>query len=126
MKIGLIIIGILATIASYGQPDCSKVKYGSFKQADEGNGELVITRKGKTQIEENTKIGLKISLDVVWTSDCTYELKNAKVLKGDFPQMPEGVVLYNEIIEVTNKYYRVRSWMNFAPDEKTEFIIQII
>jgi hypothetical protein len=129
MRAMLFVIVLLAVslVSGAQNTDCSKVKNGSFKQADEGQGEMIIIRKGKTQTEENSATGLKLSMDINWTSDCTYELKNVKVIKGVAPfPIFEDAVLYNEIIEVNNKSYRVRCWMSIAPDNKMEFTLLIL
>lgn len=123
----LVAILLLCSFAVKAQWDCSKIRNGSFKQADEGRGEMLITRKGNTQIEENLKTGVKITLEIVWTGDCTYELKNMKVLKGKLPfSVPEGTVVYNEVLEVNNKTVRVKCWSSIAPDNIMEFSFQIL
>jgi hypothetical protein len=129
MRTTLLVIILLAVsfVSDAQSMDCTKLKSGTFKTADEGQGEMIITRKGKTQTEENQATGLKLSMDINWTSDCSYELKNVKVVKGVAPfPIFEDAVLYNEIIEVNNKSYRVRCWMSIAPDNKMEFTLQIL
>lgn len=127
MKQLFVIIAILLSVGSFAQVDCSKLKNGNFKSSEAGRGDLLISRKGKVQTEEHVATGVKLSMDIIWTSDCSYDLKNIKVLKGEFVNpFPSDAVVHNEIIEVNNKSYRVRCWVSVAPDQKFEFTIQII
>ena len=127
MRAGFIIIALVFSLGTLAQEDCAKIKNGTFKSVEEGRGDLIIIRKGKVQTEEHAATGLKLTMEVVWTSDCTYELRNVRVVKGEFSNpFPAGAVLHNEVIEVSDKSYRVRSWLSIAPDQKFEFTILII
>jgi hypothetical protein len=123
----LFVLVFLSLTAIAQNPDCSKLKNGSFKYTVEGQGEILIVRKGKTQTEENLTTGVKLTMEIVWTGDCSYQLKNAKVIKGEAPfAIPEGQVLFNEIVDVNNKTCKIKCWLNNAPDQSFEFSILIL
>ena len=104
--------------------DCAAVKNGSFRLKHPGMT-VLITRKGNIQTEEVLETGIKVSLEVTWLDDCTYELRKPKLLKGDpATAMPADVVITSEIVEVTNKFYRVRS-RNNKTDQVFDFEIEI-
>lgn len=105
---------------------CDGVKEGTFKiPGDDVNpNESILTRTAKHQFEEIKSMGLKLQFDLKWTSDCTYELSNPKVLKGDFPAV-ESHILYVKIIKVTSSYYTAEITANFA-DFKLVKDIQIV
>ena len=64
-------------------PNCSDLKTGKFKVKSEENGTVFITRTQNKQIEENEDYRVKIRYKVKWIDDCTYQLYDAKILKGD-------------------------------------------
>lgn len=63
-------------------PDCSKIHVGKFELNTEASGITSIVRTGKQQIETNKKYNITEQYDVAWIDDCTYQLKNRKVISG--------------------------------------------
>lgn len=116
MKHLFTIFFVLITSAVYSQKaDCSGLKEGKFKSVDETTGTTIITRKGSEQIEENVEDGVKMTMKIVWVSECVYELRNLKVIKGKLPRdIPEGFVVTTEILEVNKDHYKVRVTSNLS------------
>src|SRR5438128_12151224 len=88
--------------------DCSKVKIGKFKSAitmpDSKKYITILHRMQNIQTEESNT-GVKMQFKVTWTSDCSYELSNPKVLKGKMEGVRNDQVLYVKITKVTATSY---------------------
>jgi Tfp pilus assembly protein PilF len=85
--------------------DCTNLKTGKFKSYDELTGETIIERTDKYQIEENTKHGYKLKLEVTWIDDCTYRLKPIEdLLNPENKELPT-MILTCTITEKTEKGY---------------------
>jgi hypothetical protein len=59
------------TIKSGTSSDCKSVHDGIFQ-----TGNLLIERKGNHQIQTNTKINEKEHFEVIWLTDCEYQLNS--------------------------------------------------
>ena len=101
----VLLIGIMSS--SFGQElNCNRFKNGSFKLMDSLSGNTIITRQGKSQIEFNSLLNLRVKFKVKWIDDCTYELKYKKVL--DNPnniELSKKMILTVKIIETRKKSY---------------------
>jgi len=117
----LMMSGFLLT--SHAQ-DCKDIQTGSFKIANE-SGEYLITRTNKHQFEEVRSIGLKMQFDLKWTSECSYELSNPKVLEGEGPVVDKTQKVFVRIVEVSDKSYTADVTSNFG-DEKITMKIEIV
>ncbi len=86
--------------------DCSGIRTGKFRSYDEEAGETIIERTEEYQIEENTKQGYTLKLEVIWLDDCTYQLKP---VPGSDDPMP-SMTLTCKITELTeNGYIQISS-----------------
>lgn len=70
----LIFLIVIPAFSQNSKSDCKKFRKGTFTYKEEPYTSVVVTRNKKTQQEHETKSGLKINYDIVWTGDCKYEL----------------------------------------------------
>ena len=61
------------------KPDCLKFKKGNFEYTKEEYKRFKVCRDETKQFETDTITGLILEADIVWTSDCSYELTYSKV-----------------------------------------------
>lgn len=103
--------------------DCSGIKTGKYRMIDEESGETIIERTEKFQIEENTKFGYKLKLEISWIDECTYKLRPVEDLINPENQELPSMVLTCKIVEITGKGYIQISSSDIDPRElKTEVI----
>lgn len=117
MKIlALFLFAILLSLNSFGQKTtCQFLHEGTFKVTTKESGETFITRTKKYQIEENALMGYKVVFDIIWTDECSYELRPNKLIKGDPAIMGYGkYVLRARIKNITNKGYVAETSANFS------------
>ena len=113
-------------IASAQTPGCLSVHEGTFRLTDKGSGTTIITRTKDLQVEDNAEMGVKMTFDLVWIDDCSYELRPKEVIKGDPALMGnKGDVLKVRIQQVNKRSYRVVTTANFA-DFELEREIEIL
>ena len=96
--------------------DCSSVKTGKFKYADPSFGEWIIDRNETTSIEISETDDLKIYSDVVWITDCEYELHITETDNGDNMSVTNST-LRVVITDVTDYGYKCISYTNDGPVE---------
>ncbi|MDB5200685.1 MAG: hypothetical protein JWQ27_94 [Ferruginibacter sp.] len=108
---------LLIYTPSFAQkPTCQDFHEGSFSITTAGTGTTMITRTKKQQIEESEQYGYKLLFDIVWTDECTYELRPKKVLRGDPAIFENGkIVLRTRIKQITNSGYTAETSSNFSP-----------
>ena len=114
--ISVVVFFMLVSKAFSQFPDCNSVKDGTFKSVVEIDGYKDISfiyRKGDKQIEENKAKGIKMSFEVNWTSECSYELSNPKILKGTMEGVLPSNRVYVKIIKVTSEKYTTEVSSNF-------------
>jgi tetratricopeptide (TPR) repeat protein len=99
--------------------DCSNVKVGKYRIEDELSGVTLIERTKKYQIEENSKYGYKLKLEVNWVDNCTYTLKPVKDLLNPKNPLPE-MILTCKITEVYEDYYMQTS----TSDTNSEILVK--
>lgn len=98
------------------EKECNKVKTGTFRSAVRVEGREVVSmiyRKKNKQVEENAERGIRMEFVVKWTSPCSYELSEPKVVKGEFPGVSPDQVLYVKILSVTRDTYTAEVSGNF-------------
>lgn len=115
----LLIVLILSSssyhVLSQSSAPCHNYQTGKFMISNEISGVTIIKRTKKKQIEYSPNKAFKSKSDVVWISDCTYELRNTKLIKG--PETMRGKptdVLTVVIKETTDKYLIVSSTSNYS------------
>jgi len=122
-----LVICLLIVICSQAQVNkCKKVRKGVFKLVTPGRGTTIVTRTSSQQIESNDSLGYKVSFDMVWNDNCTYILRNRKLLSGT--SKSEWKLDYEikvEITEVTDKIYKAHFSCNFS-SFVTDFQLEII
>src|SRR5690349_20048304 len=103
MRLLLIFILLSGAVALNAQtPDCKKIRTGKFVTIVEPGSKrqpTVIQRYADKQVEIGQD-SLTIESKVTWTSDCTYELSNTKVLKGNPSGFEKGQILYVTVLDV--------------------------
>ncbi|MBE9577408.1 hypothetical protein [Flavobacterium proteolyticum] len=107
---------ILLSSISFAQSlDCKKMHVGKFELVSETSGTTIIERNKNTQTETNKTMNIRTSYDLVWTSECSYELRNRKVLEGTskFVMKPTDVIRV-EIIKIEGKKLTVKITSNFS------------
>lgn len=115
-NLSLLIILLITGMANAQQkPDCKNFHDGTFEIGDAETGISVIERKGNFQTETNAKHGYKAQYDVVWIDECTYVVKNRKVLesKNALVSDPKNEVKV-EFITVDGNKATARLSSNFA------------
>ena len=123
MKKTIYLILILLSFQSCnGQLECSDLINGKFELNSE-NGTTVIERKGNTQIEKFD--GLTYYSDVVWITDCKYELKNHRNDNGELEKEELNSIYTVEIIEITKGFIKIRTTSNYS-DKSLERTLKII
>lgn len=96
--------------------DCSSVKTGKFKYANPAYGEWIIDRNETTSIEISNTDDLKIYSDVVWITDCEYELHITDTDNLDNMKVVSSV-LRVVITDVTDYGYKCISYTTDGPEE---------
>jgi hypothetical protein len=96
--------------------DCSSVKTGTFKYANEAYAEWVIERTESTSVEYNPDTDMAIYSSVEWISDCEYELHIEDVDNSDNMAVISSV-LRVVITDVTDYGYKCVSYTNNGPEE---------
>lgn len=116
-------IAILLTLFLTGffvqaqKPDCQSVQTGKFKctiMIDTIPMVTLIDRQKKVQIEDDEANGIRMELKIRWTSDCSYELYEPKVIKGILPGVSSSQVIYAKIIAVTRDSYTAEVSSNYS------------
>ena len=109
MKHAILIFALLTSIAeANGQTKtCTSLHIGKFETALPNNqGVTKITRTKDLQIEENKLLGYKLAYTIRWTSDCNYQVKLKKVIKGDPNWLTDQqYVIMVQIKEITKDSY---------------------
>jgi hypothetical protein len=80
---------LLNVIACSPKMTCQSLHVGTFKNISKKYGTTIITRTEDFQVEENSDMGYKLTYDIKWISDCSYELRLKEVIKGDPSLMNE-------------------------------------
>ncbi len=93
--------------------DCSKLHEGNFLIKDPQNGNLLIERKKKHQIEIGDNGNVVLKIKIKWTDDCHYQLIGMKVIKAPNKkeyqkQVKNSPTIFVEITEVTAQYHKIR------------------
>jgi len=111
---GFIFFSLIAS--SQTDEECKKVKTGTFRSEINIEGKSFVTmiyrKKGK-QIEENVQMGIKMEFDVKWTSSCSYELSNPKIVKGEVPDVSPDQIFYVKILSASKEGYTAEVSANF-------------
>lgn len=107
-------------------PDCRSLHEGKFKVSHSQSGTTIITRTKDIQIEENVDYGVKMSFDIKWIDDCTYELRPKKMISGDPAFMgPAGSYLTVHIKDIKDNTYTAVTSSSDTP-EVMEFTVDVI
>jgi hypothetical protein len=121
------LICLLLAIGTQAQVNkCKKVRKGVFKLVTPGHGTMVVTRTPTKQIESNDSTGYKASFDMVWNDNCSYILRNRKILSGN--SRSEWKLNYEikiDILEVTDTTYKAHFSCNFS-NYATDFQLEIV
>ncbi|PRP66513.1 hypothetical protein [Nonlabens agnitus] len=96
--------------------DCSSVKTGKFKYANPAYGEWIIDRNETTSVEISKTDDLKIYSDVVWITDCEYELHITDTDNLDNMAVVSSV-LRVVITDVMDYGYKCISYTPDGPEE---------
>jgi len=107
-------------------PKCEDVKTGKFELTMENAGTTIITRTETEQLEVNEFLGARVNYKVLCKDNCTYQLFDGKVYKGDsyYGGNPTDTLTVR-IVDVKKKSYKVITTSNFS-DFKLESELTII
>ena len=90
--------------------NCNEIKTGEFKTVNEDKTETKIIRTENTQIEYHNDGERETHFEVIWLSDCVYQLVNRKVVKGADPySYLNNVTLQIEISAIKPDFYKVKA-----------------
>jgi hypothetical protein len=86
-------------------PDCAILHEGTFKYGDIGE-EIIVKIKEKEHIELHNKGKYFIKSEIIWVSDCEYNMTMKEITIPDFPYGP-GDVMNVKVDKITGKeiYY---------------------
>lgn len=111
LKLNSVVCFFLVVAFTYGQePDCKKFKTGKYKIIDSKSRNIisVMTDSSLTYYNEQTR--LKANYDLEWTNDCTYTLKNYKIVENpdNFEPHQTGIIHTCEIVKTEKKSFSVK------------------
>lgn len=90
-----------------GSSDCNQFHNGTFIFHDFGS-EFKIIRNGNKQTEYVDGEKEVFEYDVIWDSDCSYKLFNAKTIKGDVDVSEyDKDTLYCTIVDISKNTFKV-------------------
>lgn len=125
-KILFFAVIFLAQYATAQTSGCLALQKGKFKMNSDDYGPTYITRTKTYQIEEVPKLGLKSKCDIVWVSECKYELKNRVQLEGESSANGlENLVVIVEITKVNLKSYNIKVSSNMS-DLTMDGVVEIV
>ena len=105
-------------VAQAQSPSCLHFHYGTFLlPADHAGEEMKVVRRGNTQ-KEIGKNGHRSQYRVRWVDECTYELYDRRVTRGEdtFQGSPTDKLTV-QILETWENGYRFRATSNFSARE---------
>ncbi|NER11778.1 hypothetical protein SAMN06265375_1094 [Muriicola jejuensis] len=112
MKVLLLLVSVLSLISIQAQElDCNRFKTGNFIMEDPNTGQNIIKRTDSTQIEYLPNLGIKIELNAKWQDDCTLILTLHEILENPNNHEIGDFVLISEVIETTQDFYVMRSYI---------------
>lgn len=113
-KIFILLLTFLSSISFAQSLDCKKMQVGKFELVSKTSGTTIIERTKNKQTETNETMNLKTSYDLVWINECSYELRNRKVIEGTskFVMKPTDVI-HIEIIKIKDTKLTVKISSNF-------------
>ncbi|MBB4801235.1 hypothetical protein HNP37_001274 [Flavobacterium nitrogenifigens] len=106
--------------------NCKEVHTGKFELNSEISGKTEILRTEKHQIETNTFMNVKVQYDVFWLDECSYELRNRKLISGTSKYAGQPTDVFKvQILRISNNKIYVKTSANFT-DQSFESAIDII
>jgi hypothetical protein len=112
----IFILLFTATFMNAQSPDCNKIRTGKFMTILEPGSKkqpTIIQRYADRQVEVGED-SLTIESKITWTSGCTYELSNTRVLKGTAPDIKVGQILYVTVLDVKDDSFTAKVTANFS------------
>lgn len=111
----IFLLTFLSSMSFAQSLDCKKMQVGKFELVSKTSGTTIIERTKNTQTETNETMQIKTSYDLVWINECSYELRNRKVVEGNskFVMKPTDVVTV-EIIKIEGTKLTVKITSNFS------------
>lgn len=123
----LFFVSLFTVFTTHAQErkDCDDVKTGEFRIENE-YGITIIKRTLNKQLEIGKRDSSEIIMDVVWLNDCTFQLRNAKLLKGpEFLRGNPTDILTVEIVGIDGNKLTTKTTANFT-DFSRETTMEII
>jgi hypothetical protein len=110
----LIILLILPAISYAGTLNCKDIRQGVFKSHDIYGSLHTIVRTNEKQRETIGMTGTIIEYDIHWTSDCTFQLLNGKIIRGSdsIIYVNNSDTIFNEVKEANSYWHRILSCVN--------------
>ena len=105
------------TYSQEAEFDCKDLKKGKFMMTGPSGGDIDIRRTKKKQIERYNREKQKYKFSIIWTSDCTYELRLLKSSNKDEIERPTIAV---QVIENSRTQYTARISTNNGPPKEVE------
>ena len=114
--LSLLCITVFVASRAFSQEDCKKFHTGNFKLTAFGNEVSIERTKTKELVTNKMKNDNWVFVsDILWTNACTYQTSNCSVFKGNVPdefKPRNNEVIICEIVEVSEKYYKVKCLSN--------------
>jgi len=107
----LVILSINAKSQSF---DCGKIHVGKFELDSEETGITSILRTDKQQYETNKKYDVKVQYDIVWVDNCTYQLKNRKLISGKLSEGDPTDIILVKVLKIENNIMFVQCSSNYS------------
>jgi hypothetical protein len=112
----IFLLSILIYDGAIGQTnECKSVKIGKFEIITPTYGKTIITRTKANQTEVNDSLKYEATFDLIWIDNCTYELRNKKLVKGNIILSGQPTdILKVEIQKIENDKIYIKSSSNYS------------
>ena len=117
MKTTLILtLSILTSNIVFAQTtNCSAGKIGKFELNSPTVGKTIIIRTELNQTELNDSLKYEATFDLKWVDNCSYELRNKKLIKGDIRLAGQPTdILKVEILKIEGDKVFIKSSSNYS------------
>lgn len=104
-KLMIVFLTVISFSASgQEQKDCSPFKKGNFSYVNDSSQTVEVERRGRYQIERNSKTGEVNKFTIKWTGDCEYQIKQFAANRKE-TKKKNGQVIKVKITKVYNDRY---------------------
>lgn len=103
---------VLPLISCSGNLDCEEFKTGVFEYPTSSGLDLIIERTPTSQIEKSAKKQTEDQYDVIWTSNCSYQLVLVNSNEPSNFMKLEKDTMNVSIVGIEQNKYRFKATLN--------------